>query len=331
MVTRRHRRHPSRYCQNRMPAAARTRHPLTVWIPLAGLLAVAGVVISLRWARAASGAPRLALLLSPHYGGESAAALRGEPLRVTVRLRCPDGPRREGEARTPAADASRWRPGPLPEAYWGWTERLSLRFYRALGVSRREVLEDLTWTDLVTPHERGMAGTVTSAPGEAALSFVLPAERAASLLPGSYFVEAVLDTREEKRTGRWRGRVSRRSPALSVRDPSGSPERARLLTIQAEAAFTAEKDYPKAERLAAEAVRLGPELAVAWMWLGAARASNKNYEEAVVAYEKFVALGGVDDPDTSRTPVRHRILILKRWMEMEKARHRPGESPLKYR
>ncbi len=302
-----------------------------VWVLLAGAVALAGVGLALRWARDSSGAPRLALLLSPRYGAESAAALRGEPLRVTVRLRCPDGTPRAGEAPTPAADAARRRTEPLPEAYWGWTERLSLRFYRALGVSRREVLEDLSWTDLVTPHERGVAGTLTSAPGEAVLSFVLPADRAGSLQPGSYFVEAVLDTREEKRPGRWQGSVSARSPLLSIREPGGSAERSRLLTTQAEAAFTDEKDYPKAERLAAEAVRLRPESAVAWKWLGAARASNKNYEEAVVAYEKFVALGGVDDLNSSQTPVRQRILILKRWMEMEKARLRPGESPLKYR
>lgn len=261
----------------------------------------AAVLLALFWCAPAalavqqrSRAPRLELSVAPAAVGKGFRYGQGEAMPFKLALLLP------GPSRRPAS-RPRGRLDVLPVEYRGWNSFVSFRCYQVHGRGRKQVLEKLDWRSLVGRYNLARSSIEAREPGRAVVQFALPPETAAQLVPGDYEAEARLDTRKASQPQMWKGEAAAPRVSFTIYRVAGSEARGRLLAGQARFAFD-NRNSARALRLAREATRLAPKYLEGWYLLGLAASARRDWPAAIEGFQKYLALGGPDEPEPGKRP-----------------------------
>jgi hypothetical protein len=210
--------------------------------------------------------------------------LQGEPVRFSVSLSCPQDRGADGSANGGQEPPARNRVR-LAAPGGDWTEYLTVRFYRKGHAGWTEILRNFPWREATPPADAAElpAEEVSEHPAE--VRFILPPQLTRSLKPGTYLVTAIYDSRRAP-AGVWRGRLEAKAWDFSVHAVKGKAAEADLLCSLSGYAQEYE-DVGQAEQLALRATVLDPKDAETWFRLAEAATANRNWEQAIAAYERL--------------------------------------------
>ena len=283
-------------------------YPLGVLV----LLALVGLASLTRAGRSRQRQPGLTFavfgLTGKEQRPERMSLVQGEPIRIRLELS-------RRSAQPPKASA----PLRLALTDRRWIDYVELRFFQRLIRAERATLQRFDWRQAI-PRDQ-LAAVMARELGAEPLvvSFTVPPAVSARLKPGRYAVRAAYDTRQAAARDIWRGRAPAQPLQITILPAKAPAAKATRLRSQSDYAFSDQKDFAKAEKLAQRASRLAPKDADAWFSLAQARSANGKFKPAVAAYEKFLALTkSQTPPDPRRQVVQKRLGLIKRRIEIDR-------------